>query len=309
VDQLNVEYASKLDGRFDLVNISIKLQSSYLKHMQRLIDPQVTVKWKYFAIYWIGLSLRKYNKSLADNSIPHTFDVPPFYAKCLSIFRNFAKNYPSISFQNLSSKLLYHTLLKPVLKRPRVISHFPLLDFRPIWQNVHHSFIDPYSRDISWKLIQGCLPVNFLLNRFGMSPTNRCQGVETLEHLFVNCPLTKTFYKFILPWLREIIPCLKLSTSTLRFSILPTNISPFQLSTMLCLLSEIRIIVWLARNKRKHDNCNITSNYLILSFFNRLSFRLFVDFDRFSCNEFMKYWNYPSLCNAIDTKLHINFSV
>jgi len=293
-------------------NIEIKLQSIYLKHLQKLIDNGITAKWKFFATYWMGFSLRKYNSNLASNSIPHTFDIPLFYQKCFSALRQFEKSHPSIDFTTISINCLYLILLKPVLKRPRVISHYPLLDFRQIWTNTHNSFVDPFSRDLTWKIIHGCLPVNFLLNKFRISPTARCPfctDIETIEHLFVFCPLTRHFYKYISSWLREIVPNLNFSTALLCFNILPTTITPIQSSTLLYLLCEIRQIIWLSRNMSKYENANIGRNYLILAFLRRIKFRLYVDYHRLPTNTFLSFWDYPRFCRIIDGNLEIAFSV
>jgi len=258
----------------------------------------------------MGLSLRKYNSTLASNSIPHTFDIPPFYEKCLNSLRQFEKLHPSIDFVNIPIKCLYQNLLKPVLKRPRVISHKPLLDFRHIWLNTHNTFIDPLTRDLTWKIIHGCLPVNFILHKFHISPTDRCpfcNDIETIEHLFVLFPFTRHFYTFISSWLREIVPNLKLSTLLLCFNVLPSSITPEQCCTLLYLLAEIRHIVWLSRNIRKFDTDNVSRNYLILSFFRRVKLRIYTDYHRFSTATFLSYWDYPSFCHLVDGNLKISF--
>ena len=66
----------KLGGQ-NVVNISLKLDCLLLKHVQNLISG-TTSKWRYFAIYWIGLYLRKYKSEFASLKIPHSDELPPF---------------------------------------------------------------------------------------------------------------------------------------------------------------------------------------------------------------------------------------
>ena len=57
-------------------------------HLYKLFSNQ-EAKWTYFAKYWIGIHLRKFNASFASNLVPHSDYVPPFYRVCLTVFDNF----------------------------------------------------------------------------------------------------------------------------------------------------------------------------------------------------------------------------
>ena len=70
----------KLGGQ-NLVNISLKLDCLLLKHIKHLITG-CTAKWTFFAIYWIGLYLRKYNSQFSSLNIPHSDSIPAFYKRC-----------------------------------------------------------------------------------------------------------------------------------------------------------------------------------------------------------------------------------
>ena len=65
---------------------------------------------EYFAIYWIGLQLRKYNSSFASNLIPHSDYVPPFYNLCLKYFTMFLDTSP-ISLDAISVTTVYLSLI------------------------------------------------------------------------------------------------------------------------------------------------------------------------------------------------------
>jgi len=52
-------------------------------------------KWKYFAVYWIGLHLRRYVSTFASLTIPHSETIPTYYELALSYFRQFEKLCPN----------------------------------------------------------------------------------------------------------------------------------------------------------------------------------------------------------------------
>ena len=82
-------YLKFADGGLNVPNIDLKIKSFYLSHMFKLLN-NYNAAWTEFAIYWIGLDLRKYKSSFASNMRPHSESfVPPFYSKCLKVFHEF----------------------------------------------------------------------------------------------------------------------------------------------------------------------------------------------------------------------------
>ncbi len=63
-----------------------------------------TAKWTYFAIYWIGLPLRKYNSKFASLKIPHSEHIPEFYKRGLNILIEFKNIAPDCDLDNLRCK-------------------------------------------------------------------------------------------------------------------------------------------------------------------------------------------------------------
>jgi hypothetical protein len=68
----NTLYQTKISGGLNIVNIEAKITAFHLQHLQKLITSNA--KWTYFAVYWIGLTLRQYNAEFAANNRPHTLD-------------------------------------------------------------------------------------------------------------------------------------------------------------------------------------------------------------------------------------------
>ena len=56
-------------GGLNVPCVKLKCHSIYLNHLQKLINNH-NANWTFFAKYWIGLQLRKFNPAFASNSVP-----------------------------------------------------------------------------------------------------------------------------------------------------------------------------------------------------------------------------------------------
>ena len=92
-----------------MVSIAIKLKAFRIKHVLDLI---YTAKWRYFAIFYIGFHLQKWNPAFASNLIPHSSDIEPFYAQCLKDFRAFVSLFPNANLKEVSSKVIYDLIIR-----------------------------------------------------------------------------------------------------------------------------------------------------------------------------------------------------
>jgi hypothetical protein len=202
----NTVYQSKLQGGFNIVDIASKVSAFHLQHVQKLISSH-NAKWTYFAIYWIGMTLRHHNPSFASNLIPHCLDyVPPFYAKVKASYLAFMAAKPDFIFGTVSTKTFYWHILDPKLKVPRVFALHPQVKFARVLSNVHNPFVDVAYRDVAWRCIHSVLPVNAYLYRLNIPVVSQnctfgCAVPESVNHLFFECPFSKKLYSIIVPWI------------------------------------------------------------------------------------------------------------
>ena len=132
-------------------------------HCIRDLINDCTAKWTYFAIYWIGLYLRNYNLQFSTLSIPHSDFMPPFYKHCLDLLRTFNELTNNKELKNLTVKDMYLLSSSTHPLHPRIESIHPHLDFVNIWKPFLNKFVDPFSRDVSWRIVHEILPVQHLL--------------------------------------------------------------------------------------------------------------------------------------------------
>ena len=189
----NTVYLPFDKGGLNICNIGVKLQAFHRKHIQ-FVDNDYPAKWTHFAKYWIGLALRKYNKKLASLLCPHNEYIPPFYQKCLNALKLFESKRNNSLIGNLSIKSFYQALT-PNAVFPPIVSKFPLIPFDRVWKFYNSKFIDPFARDISWKISHNILPVQHVLYSRNIRNILRCHfcvsDIETCMHIFYNCCIVK----------------------------------------------------------------------------------------------------------------------
>ena len=107
-DTLYLDFAK---GGLNIPNFKLKCEVLLLSHLQKLFFNH-NAYWTYFARYWIGLQHRKFNKTFACNSIPHSETIPKFYKSCLDILKRLTDKFPDFSFNvSFKSRTYYNMLL------------------------------------------------------------------------------------------------------------------------------------------------------------------------------------------------------
>ena len=303
-------YLEFLNGGLNVPNFRLKFEALQLVHMQKLICNH-DAYWTYFARYWIGLQLRKYNSSFSNNTIPHSEYIPHFYRSCLETFKKITAINSDVTFGNKTCKYFYNTLLDACTERPKCEKIFPQIDFKTVWKNLYNSCIDPDVRNVSWKICHDVLYVNYFLFNKNISKDKFCPlcgNVETVSHLFLECKFVKPLVKIILSFLRELSANqIKFSEYVFKFSLLP-QIPKLEREICLILLSEFRYAIWINRNLKKHENKNVTPYNLTFQFLNKIKFRILIDRSRLSIESFINRWCKSDLFCKLDITNNVVFA-
>ena len=193
-------------GGLNVPCVKLKCHSIYLNHLQKLINNH-NANWTFFAKYWIGLQLRKFNPAFASNSVPHSEYIPIFYKTCLSIFDNFTHTNEDIDFNSFHKKHIYKTLLQDVCIQPKIEKVCPYIDFKPIWKSISLPYIDPDVRNTFWELTHDVIYVNYYLYHKHISKVKTCplcDKIETVTHLFLECNVFLPLNKIVLFMLKKL---------------------------------------------------------------------------------------------------------
>ena len=166
----NVLINKCVQGGLELVHIGTKLKALRVMHAKQLLFGS-TAKWCFFARYWIGIHLRKYNPSCDANSGPHADSdyIPDFYRECLEALQLLYHLRPDFNLKAASCKDVYWVLIEDVLRKPSVEGKFPFVHFQMVWRNISSSFLDSFIRDVSWRIAHHVLPIGECLYYKGIS--------------------------------------------------------------------------------------------------------------------------------------------
>ena len=289
----NVLYLGFLDGGLNVPNFELKCESLYLSHLQKMIN-NYEAKWTYFARYWLGIQLRRFNPALGSNLVPHSSNVPKFYQVCLSAFRKLNTIKPDVSFSSMKTCNFYSCLLMGKKIKPKCESVFPQINFKNLWKTMYLKCIDSQVRDVFWKIVHEVIYVNYFLFNKQISKDNLCtfchSRIETINHLFLECKHVNPLNKVVLHLMRQITQNrITFSELIFRFHILPKL--PKRITEIcLILLTESRYVIWLNHNLVKHENKTISWFALLSQFFARLKLRILADKQLMSFDDFVDNW-------------------
>ena len=287
-------YLPFLSGGLNVPDILSKIKSFFIKHISCLINNTDAV-WKYFAIYWIGLPLRKFNSSFASNLVPHSDYVPPFYKLCLKYFTMFLDTTP-ISLDTISVKTVYLSLTTHDVL-PKCCIKNPHINFKNVFSNLFSNAIDSSCRNTCFKLIHGVLYTNVFLKKFKIIKSEKCTfcnfDYEHLSHLFLECSFVSSLRKTVL-YILHLLSNGNFKLSQKSFQFLDVNGNCDVKYVYLVLLSEYINTVWYLRNEIKVNKRNFIPTDLVHRFLTKIKCRIVLDFNRLDSVRFKTY--YQQLC-------------
>ena len=211
------------------------------------------------------------------------------------------------SFGNLSSKSLYSSLLDGVKLQPRVCRLYPTVDFSLIFKEIYRDFIENYVSDISWKILHEILPINYVLYVRNISRDKTCtfcDGIETFDHLFFDCPNTRLLVHFVSDIIFNLSRgSIGLTYSSIRHTFFDSKIFPskYVKEVIYYLISELKFCIWMCRNCVKFDHKDYNANTILLFFISRVKNRISLDFIRLDRDVFEMYWCHNNIiCKLVD---------
>ena len=299
------------EGGFQVINISVKIDSLRVKHILNIIKG-TDAKWGFLAKYWVGMHLRKYAPALAALDCPHSERMPPFYWRVLHVFRLFISAFPTYTAnQTVTTKFIYQRLLNKDLHPPRICSVYPLIDFSLTWEWVNCPFVDAPYRDLSWRIAHNVLPTQSLLYKYGISRISKCylcgRGVETLQHLFFGCTVLHGLWSFVENVFASLTGTnVSIPLQMILFNVFQERTHAVHNELLVLLVNMFKHCIWFKRNQSKFEFLNVNTLHFKSLFISTLSLRIKADFQRLDLVSFQKYWGVNNLIvhvNGNDIKI------
>ena len=304
-------FLDKKDGGLNIVNIKLKLKAIRLRHLQDIVNKR-DAKFIQFSIYWLGFSLRQFNNEFTSLNIPHCDTLTPFYKQCIRDLNLFRECDVIDRFGGLPVKVIYKKLLDKDNYVPIVVRRNPNVDYKLVFKNVFNTFLDRFSRDVTYRLVHNILPVNNLMFNYNIYKSNVCSFCnrcpETFRHLFFDCVFVTPLLTLIKNWI------LALSNGEIVLDFIHMLFEEIDFvdcrinSVNLLLISLFCKTVWLQRCVKKFEKKFITPQFIYMNFLCQLRLRIIADFNRLERLEFNEHWCFSDLfCKVEDDELTVNF--
>ncbi|KAK6191805.1 hypothetical protein SNE40_003397 [Patella caerulea] len=306
-------YGKLKDGGLNILDIETKIKSFLLNHILKILKCH-GAKWVEFAKYWIGFSLRHVNSELGSNLRPHSANIPVFYRECLSVFRDFCKLYPDFDWHgNWNSRSFYDLLISKIKTEPRCFSLFSQVDFKLSFSNCTNIFVDPLSRETTWKSIHYILPTSsckFITSHTENKFCNFCNVyLETQVHLMYNCKYVKRLWETVHNWVFDLsLGEINLNVWHVIFNTIPTKKGKYIHNVILCIVALARRHIWATRCDVKYRHKTVSDIGILLEFVEKLRIRIWADRFRLSETSFKSHWLNPGMfCNLDNGNLSFLF--
>ena len=163
------------------------------------------------------------------------------------------------------------------------------------WKWVQCNFADPKYRDLAWHIIYKILPTQNYLYKLNISKNAKCylceRSVETLTHLFYECPMLNGLWNFVESPLLQLTGCqVKVTIKAMLFNIFKPHVITRFNELLMLLVNLVKYCIWIIRNEAKHEFRKVTPLCIKAYFIRTLSLRIKTDFERFPPDTFSKYW-------------------
>ena len=280
-------------GGLGLVSIKRKLESLRCAHIYKFVVG-TTAKWKYFAVYWVGLQLRRFDASFASALVPHAESPSDFYGKTIETYRKICNLTPVIEPKVLQARNVYLRLQTAEYTDPVVVSKFPQINFKHSFFQLNSRSVSPRARELEWRILHHVLPVNAYLYSFHI--TNNalcpfCRWPETLPHRVFSCKYVTPLWGMVEKWMSAAVgEPVTLSSEAAIFLQYPTFEDKSHLTRLQILCGELKLAVWMQRNRKKYDRAKITVKDIHRLFINFVRVRIRADFLRLETDAFAELW-------------------
>ena len=152
-----------------------------------------------------------------------------------------------IYISKLKSKLVYNCTVAQISQEPSIKKKIEARHGTNIWNNICkniYSSIDTYTQYFQYKIVHNYLAVNQKLYKWKLIDSPRCSycstDVETIEHLFCDCHLTRSFYFKVQQWCASfdlVLP--ELNVLNVLYGLIPTGRDTLLINTLLMLYKKI----------------------------------------------------------------------
>lgn len=278
-------------GGFGMVDVRSKISALHVQWVRRLVTSPSS--WYLFLCHLCSVHFGV--TPIAVLSAPFHFSprsLPPFYAALLTAWRSCSGHFSTsslgvgsgIAFQpalSFSARSVYRLLLFDLVSTPHCFWKF-LLRFGPLywpvtWRQLFFFSIDRPVIDLCWKVAHGVVYTAERLISFGLNVPAPCfcgHQLESLEHLFFDCPLAMSAWSWVQSLMYPVSPvCPQLLSRHVLFGFSSDELRAVP-RFFVYLINVCKFFLWLSRNDFRFRNIRPSAIGVIKSAKSRVRFYL-----------------------------------
>ena len=130
---------------------------------------------------------------------------------------NFSLNNNIVPIEKVSSKKIYCEIVKEKTKPPSALSTwlnlFPFLEnfnWQKVYSLVYTISKEPYLQTFQYKVLNRSINCRYNLYKWNVLSSSKCYycpDIDTIEHHFYYCPISKSFWHEVYSWFQGITGC------------------------------------------------------------------------------------------------------
>ena len=283
-------------GGLNVVNVALKCKALLAKSVVFITDDQYKAKWVYLARFFIGRDLGRLHDSwgfLKSHTKPHAWFAPSYYQSVVSAAKDIKDVFIMFVGKTLAVRVIYAELL--IVSRVRVRSRVLWQDklgrtipWMKVYVHSYRGFSTNQEHDVffkvfhhvlktgeyfsSWNRLHFCLDCSF------------CPGqLETLDHLFLNCPFARGVWSWAAPFFCKVL-CVANFVPSPQTLLGLDFVESFPMVTQRLAVYFLKLIlfaIWHFRKMKRFEKVNCTSQSAISLI--GFSFRQ-------TCSKKFEYW-------------------
>ena len=261
-------------GGLGLLHPKHQSQALRLKHFFKIVDPNKTEFWLYYARYWLARRITRQNPThwnfLNDNSCAkyNGTDPPIHYKDLESLYVTYKEKLLNINTQT-NTKQLYNIIITERYDKYEIFAETiwnstfkKEIPWQKLWKQNFASFATGKTHDTLFKMMHNCLPTKTRLKKNHHKRGNYsekckyCKKTENTLHVFARCKIASKIWKTYQPIYEKLLPNVPFcyEEAAISLNLIDTKITPNTRKLTLTLTNIIIHELWTSRNKFEKDN-------------------------------------------------------
>ena len=261
-------------GGLGLLHPKHQSEALRLKFFFKIVDPQKTELWIFYARYWLSRRIVRHNPTewnfLSDNTCAkyNGTDPPIYYRDMERLYILYKDRIQQLNVKP-DTKQLYTIIMTETYGTYEIFAetiwnaaYKREIPWKRLWTQNFASYVTGKTHDVLFKLMHNCLPTKVRLKRNHHNRGNYsekckyCKKTENTLHIFARCRIAmkiwdtyRKTYETLLPGKRFIF-----EETAITLNLIDTNISQHTRKLALTLTNIIIHELWTSRNRFEKEN-------------------------------------------------------